>query len=121
MELTQDLSFIITLILMPFLCRKQPFPIKIIYITCMTLLTPISSLSVHYDSLRENSFLYSSMSLYKGKYCYLVKLSNTFVSYLVCAHVVLRLSTLCAEYQHKMCGGLTQWLKVRGEGRLCKN
>lgn len=41
MELIQDLSFIIALILMPFICRKQPFPIKLIYITCMTLLTPI--------------------------------------------------------------------------------
>jgi len=41
MELIQSLSFIIALILMPFLCRKQPFPIKLIYIACMTLLTPI--------------------------------------------------------------------------------
>ncbi len=37
MELIQGLSFIIALILMPFLCRKQPFPIKLIYIICMTL------------------------------------------------------------------------------------
>ena len=97
MELTQDLSFIITLILMPFLCRKQPFPIKIIYITCMTLLTPISSLSVHYDSLKESSFFYSSLFLYKGKHCCLVNLSNSSVSYLECAHVVRRLNTICAE------------------------
>ncbi len=47
MELIQSLSFIIALILMPFLCRKQPFPIKLIYIACMTLLTPIFGYPVY--------------------------------------------------------------------------
>ena len=47
MELIQGLSFIIALFLMPFLCRKQPFPIKLIYIVCMTLLTPIFGYPVY--------------------------------------------------------------------------
>jgi len=47
MELIQSLSFIIALILMPFLCRKQSFPIKLIYIACMTLLTPIFGYPVY--------------------------------------------------------------------------
>ena len=48
MELIQDLSFIIALILMPFLCREEAFPVKLIYIVCMTLLTPIFGYPVYW-------------------------------------------------------------------------
>lgn len=41
MELIQGLSLIIALILMPFLCRGQFFIIKLLYLVCMTMLTPI--------------------------------------------------------------------------------
>ena len=41
MELIQGFSFIIALILMPFVCRKEPLPIKLLCILCMTLLTPV--------------------------------------------------------------------------------
>ena len=48
MELIQTISFIIALILMPFLCRGEAFPVKLIYIVCMTLLTPIFGYPVYW-------------------------------------------------------------------------
>ncbi len=47
MELIQEISFIIALILMPFLCRGQFFTIKLIYLVCMTMLTPILGYPVY--------------------------------------------------------------------------
>lgn len=41
MELIQGISFVIALVLMPFLCRGEHAVIKLFYIVCMTLLTPI--------------------------------------------------------------------------------
>lgn len=47
MELIQGISFIIALILMPFLCRGQVFVFKLIYLICMTLLTPVFGYPVY--------------------------------------------------------------------------
>lgn len=41
MEMIQGLSFIVALLLMPFLCRGKHLAVKMIYLTCMTLLTPL--------------------------------------------------------------------------------
>ena len=41
MELIQGFSFIIALILMPFVCRREPLAVKLLYIIFMTLLTPV--------------------------------------------------------------------------------
>ena len=47
MVLIQSISLIIALILMPFLCRGQFFTIKLIYLVCMTMLTPILGYPVY--------------------------------------------------------------------------
>ncbi|WP_155953001.1 hypothetical protein [Prevotella sp. HUN102] len=41
MELIQGISFIIALVLMPFLCRGENWVIKLMYFICMTVFTPI--------------------------------------------------------------------------------
>lgn len=47
MEFIQGFSCIIALILMPFLCRGQHAAIKLLYLICMTLLTPILGYPVY--------------------------------------------------------------------------
>ena len=47
MELIQGISFIIALILMPILCRGHGLVIKLLYLVCMTLLTPIFGYPVY--------------------------------------------------------------------------
>ena len=47
MELIQGISFIIALVLMPILCRGHGLVIKLLYLVCMTLLTPIFGYPVY--------------------------------------------------------------------------
>lgn len=47
MELIPCFSLIVALVLMPFLCKGQLWVFKLLYLICMTLLTPIFGYPVY--------------------------------------------------------------------------